>query len=106
MSNVGGSAGDGGFQFQAKIIAFVAVHMLAEAALTGLEQDIEDIPIAVAAETNGPGDDIRIELTQPLHFIELQAKKGLRVDSCSLTEFIAKRGGYASERERGKDMCQ
>ncbi|MGH2509240.1 MAG: hypothetical protein ACRDHZ_17810, partial [Ktedonobacteraceae bacterium] len=81
MSNVGGSAGDGGFQFQAKIIAFVAVHMLAEATLTGLEQDIEGIPIAVAAETNGPGDDIRIELTQPLHFIELQAKKGLRVDS-------------------------
>jgi len=81
MSNVGGSAGDGGFQFQAKIIAFVAVHMLAEAALTGLEQDIEGIPIAVAAETNGPGDDIRIELTQSLHFIELQAKKGLRVDS-------------------------
>ena len=80
-SNVGGSAGDGGFQFQAKIIAFVAVHMLAEARLTGLEQDTEGIPIAVAAETNGPGDDIRIELTQPVHVIELQAKKGLRVDS-------------------------
>lgn len=60
MSNVGGSAGDGGFQFQAKIIAFVAVHILAEIALTGLERDIEGIPIAIAAETNGPGDDVRI----------------------------------------------
>src|SRR5258708_6550835 len=80
MSNVGGSAGAGGVGFQAKIIAFVAVHILAEAPLTGLERDIEGIPIAVAAETNGPGDDIRIEFTQPVATIELQAKKGLRVD--------------------------
>jgi hypothetical protein len=63
-SSVGGSAGDGGFQFQARIIAFVAVHMLAGLALTGLEQEIEGIPIAVAAETNGPGDDIRVSLPQ------------------------------------------
>lgn len=80
MSNVGGSAGAGGVGFQEKIIAFVAVHILAEAPLTGLEWDIEGIPIAVAAETNGPGDDIRIEFTQPAATIELQAKKGLRVD--------------------------
>jgi len=81
MSNVGGSAGDGGFQFQAKIIAFVAVHILAEVALTGLEQDIQGIPRTVAAETNGPGDDIRIEFTQSLHIIEIQAKKGLHGNS-------------------------
>jgi hypothetical protein len=81
MSNVGGSAGAGGFAFQAKIIAFVAVHILAQRPLTGLERDIEGIPIAVAAETNGPGDDIRIEFTQPATTIELQAKKGLRVDA-------------------------
>lgn len=81
MNNVGGSAGDGGFQFQAKIIAFVSVHILAETAFAGLEQDMEGIPIAVSAETNGPGDDVRIELTQPASIIELQAKKGLRVDT-------------------------
>src|SRR5260221_741490 len=79
-SNVGGSAGDQGFQFQAKLIAFIAVHILAEARLTDLEQDIEGIPIAVAAETNGPGDDIRIEFAGPKHFIELQAKTGLHID--------------------------
>ena len=78
-NNVGGSAGDQGFQFQAKIIAFIAVHMLASASITNLEQDIEGIPIAVAAETNGPGDDIRIEFDRPKHFIELQAKKGLHI---------------------------
>jgi len=79
MKNVGGSAGDGGFQFQAKIIAFVAVHILAQTALTG--RNIEGVPVAVAAETNGPGDDIRIELILPEAVVELQAKKGLRGDA-------------------------
>lgn len=81
MSNVGGSAGEGGFDFQARLIALISVYILAENVFTGLGRELEDVPIAVAAETNGPGDDIQIEFSDNSKLIEIQAKKGLRVDS-------------------------
>jgi hypothetical protein len=81
MSNVGGSAGEGGFDFQARLIAFISIHILAETVLAELGRELEGIPIAVSAETNGPGDDIQIEFLDNVNLIEIQAKKGLRVDA-------------------------
>ncbi len=80
MSNVGGSAGEGGFDFQARLIALISVYILAENAFITLGRELEGIPTAVAAETNGPGDDIQIEFHHNAAPIEIQAKKGLRVD--------------------------
>jgi thymidylate kinase len=80
MSNVGGSAGEGGFDFQARLIAFLFVHILAGTVCPELGRELEDIPTAVSAETNGPGDDIQVELLQSVNLLEIQAKKGLRVD--------------------------
>ncbi len=80
MSNVGGSAGESGFDFQARLIALTSVYILAQRVFTALGRELEGIPTAVAAETNGPGDDIQIEFTDNGTPIEIQAKKGLRVD--------------------------
>ena len=81
MSNVGGSAGESGFDFQARLIALTSVYILAERAFTGLGRELEGIPTAVAAETNGPGDDIQIEFNDNSSLIEIQAKKGLHVNA-------------------------
>jgi len=79
VSNVGGSAGGGGFDFQASLIAYIAIYILAEISLPGLER--AGIPTAISAETSGPGDDVQIEFSDGEVFVELQAKKGLRADT-------------------------
>jgi hypothetical protein len=52
MTNVGGSAGEGGFDFQARLIALTSVYILTENVFTGLGRELGNVPIAVAAETN------------------------------------------------------
>jgi tetratricopeptide (TPR) repeat protein len=79
--NAGGSAGGGGYRFQASVTALLAVHMLVEQDLTDLINEIQEVPTAVSAETNGPGDDIRIEFSPSESILEFQVKHGLRVDS-------------------------
>lgn len=71
-----GSGGNGGYEYQAKGIAYVAVHILTAQQLDWIEQ-LNDIPIAVATETLGPGDDLNIKLKDGA-IIELQAKHGLQ----------------------------
>lgn len=80
MSSGSGSAGGGGYDFQARLSAFICIFILAQEPLRWVELEVPDIPIAVAAETAGPGDDIRIELAGINTTFEVQAKRGLRAD--------------------------
>src|SRR5215216_3267754 len=75
----GGSAAGGGFDFQNRIIAYIAAHMLCERELNWLRLGVPDVPTRVAAESGGPGDDVRIEIGERI--IEIQAKRGLRAGS-------------------------
>lgn len=75
-----GSGGGGGYEYQARAIAYIATHVLAHQSLQWIEHSTPDVPIAVAAETNGPGDDINITL-QDGTVVELQAKHGLKKDT-------------------------
>ena len=72
----GGIAVGGGINFQAVATAIVAVHILRGTPLNWLEGLCIDKPVAVWAESEGPGDDLRIELENN-STIEVQAKKGL-----------------------------
>ncbi len=72
----GGTAVGGGVNFQAVATAIVGVHILRGTALNWLEGVCSDKPVAVWAESEGPGDDLRIELENNSK-IEIQAKKGL-----------------------------
>ncbi|KAM3099304.1 hypothetical protein ACKFKF_15230 [Phormidesmis sp. 146-12] len=71
-----GSGGGGGYEYQARATAYVAVHILTEQKLDWIDHP-DDLPIAVAEETDGPGDDLNITL-QDGTTIELQAKHGLQ----------------------------
>ncbi|MCA1408237.1 hypothetical protein I6F26_24945 [Ensifer sp. IC3342] len=72
----GGAATSGGVNFQAVVTAFVAVRALRAVPLVWLEGIVSDVPVAVWAETNGPGDDICVELESG-DVLEVQVKKGL-----------------------------
>jgi hypothetical protein len=75
-----GSGGGGGYEYQARATAYVAAHILAQEPLSWLEHSAPDVPIAVAEETNGFGDDLNITL-QDGTVVELQAKHGLKKDN-------------------------
>lgn len=75
-----GSAAGGGFDFQARVIAWVAVHILAQRNLDWLRLQPPPIPVAVSAETGTPGDDVVVELAESEIELDAQAKKGLRAD--------------------------
>ena len=72
-----GSGGGGGYEYQAQATAYIAAHILTQKALRWIDHSTADVPIAVAAETDGPGDDINIQL-QDGTIIELQAKHGFK----------------------------
>lgn len=71
----GGAATAGGMNFQAAITAICAAHMLRGTPIRWLPTGADDTPTSVWAETNGPGDDVRLETSAGL--VEIQAKKGL-----------------------------
>lgn len=73
----GGSAFGAGANFQSSLTAIVASHILHGSPLGWLDGVCDDIPAAVWAESEGAGDDLRIELTDG-SAIEVQAKKGLK----------------------------
>lgn len=73
----GGTAVGGGMNFQAAVTVIVGIHILRGTALNWLEGICNDIPSAVWAESEGPGDDLCIELKNDSR-IEVQAKKGLK----------------------------
>jgi hypothetical protein len=72
----GGAAFGGGANFQATLTAIVGAHILRGTPLGWLDGICDDRPVAVWAESEGPGDDLRIELADG-SAIEVQAKKGL-----------------------------
>jgi len=72
----GGAATGGGINFQAAVSAIAYVYMARGQKLSWLEKVVEDVPVAVWAETGGPGEDIRL-LLKSGEIIEAQVKKGL-----------------------------
>jgi len=73
---VSGSGTFSGTNYQARILAHVYVHILAQARLNWLTP-IDDTPVGVSGETGGPGDDMQIEFGERHPAIEVQAKHGL-----------------------------
>lgn len=73
----GGAATGGGMNLQAAVIAIGFIHMARGRQLGWLEGLVDDAPIAVDAETDGAGDDVRLLLGQG-KTVEVQVKKGLR----------------------------
>ena len=63
--------------FQAVVTAIAGVHLINGSPLGWLKDAANDTPIAVWAETGGPGDDIRLELRDRA-VVEIQAKRGLQ----------------------------
>jgi hypothetical protein len=73
----GGSAGGGGYDYQAEAYALVAAKILAEEGLNWLETGCDRVPVSVRVETGTGGDDLRITLRSGAT-IEFQAKHGLK----------------------------
>jgi len=73
----GGKAIGGGMNFQANTTVIVAVHILRGIRLEWVDGTFDDIPLAVWAESEGSGDDIRIEFKDNV-VAEAQVKKGLK----------------------------
>ena len=73
-----GSGGPGGgYNFQARATAFVYAHVLAGQPLSFAAKRYP-VPLAVWAESGGPGDDLRVECHDGV-VVEVQAKRGLSV---------------------------
>lgn len=70
----GGTAAGGGINFQAAVTAIAGAHLLRGISLGWLP--VSDVPVAVWAESEGAGDDVRLELSSSIA-VEIQAKKGL-----------------------------
>lgn len=70
----GGTAAGGGINFQAAVTAIAGAHLLRGTPLDWLP--VGDVPVAVWAESEGAGDDVRLELSSTFS-AEVQAKKGL-----------------------------
>ena len=76
----GGSATASGMDFQAVVTAIAGVHLVSGSPLGWAAESVDDTPVAVWAETGGPGDDLRIELRGGT-IVEVQVKRGLNVSS-------------------------
>ena len=76
----GGQATTSGINFQATVTAIAGVHLINGSPLGWLDGLINDTPVAVWAETGGPGDDIKLELHDK-STVEVQAKRGLQTGS-------------------------
>ncbi len=73
----GGSAGGGGYDYQAEAWALVAAKILAQEGFNWVESGCDQVPISIRTETGSGGDDLQITLQSGAR-IELQAKRGLR----------------------------
>nr|WP_128795572.1 hypothetical protein [Corallococcus coralloides] len=85
---MGGDATFFGTTYQARVIAYIYVHILAGMRL-GWLSPVDDTPIAVSGETDGPGDDARIEFGDRHPAIEVQAKHGM-TGGAKLQEMLAR----------------
>jgi hypothetical protein len=73
----GGPTASGGFNYQAAVTAITMAHAASGAPLHWLEGVAYDAPTAVAAESGGGGDDIRLSFADGT-FAEIQVKSGLQ----------------------------
>ena len=73
----GGAAAAGGFDFQAALGAIACIHVLRGTSIKWTEDLTASHPTAVSFETDGPGDDISLELADD-SIVEIQARKGLK----------------------------
>lgn len=73
----GGSAGAGGYSYQAEASASILAKILAGDELTWIETDCTRIPVEILAETGQGGDDLQVHLESGA-VIEVQAKKGVQ----------------------------
>lgn len=74
---MGGSATAAGIRHQANAIAVVYVHVLGQRRLAWFGDGAKDVPVGVLGETDGPGDDIKIEFGGGFPTAEAQAKHRL-----------------------------
>lgn len=72
----GGAATGGGINFQAAVTTIAFSYMLRGRPLKWVEGLHDDVPVSVAAETGGSGDDIRL-LLRGGKSCEIQVKRGL-----------------------------
>jgi hypothetical protein len=75
-NRAGGSAGAGGYDFQAEVFALIAAKLLAREPLNWVDAEGERLPEAIYMETGTGGDDLRILLSDNI-IVDLQAKRGL-----------------------------
>ena len=66
-----------GMNFQATVTAIAGIHLIKGSHLGWLDGLVDDTPVAVWAETGGPGDDIKLELRDE-STVEVQIKRGLK----------------------------
>lgn len=76
----GGNATFSGTDFQSRVTAFIAVHVVAQRKLDGWCAPGGNTPIAIRMEQKTSGDDIYVELTNGCG-LDVQAKHGLSASS-------------------------
>lgn len=93
-----GNATFSGTSYQSRLLAYIYVHILTQRRLRWLERS-NDLPIAVSAETDGPGDDIRVEFVRgsAIESADIQAKHGFEAGQV-LSDFVNKVKHHYSKR--------
>lgn len=79
-TRAGGAATASGMNFQAAVTAITVIHLARGIPVGWLEGLVDDVPVAVLAETAGAGDDIQIQCSGG-EVVEAQIKRGLSVGS-------------------------
>lgn len=74
---MGGKATNEGTDFQARVTAYIAAHLLANQKLKGWSPAPGSVPHVLCLEQGTSGDDIRVELVDG-GYVEVQAKHGLK----------------------------
>jgi tetratricopeptide (TPR) repeat protein len=97
---MGGVAVFAGTAYQQRVITFVYAHVLAQMRLGWIDL-VDDTPVAVSAETLGPGDDMRIEFGDRHSPVEVQVKHGLTAGA-KLTDAIVGLGARLEADQRSK----
>ena len=92
----GGSGTAGGINFQAVVTAIAGVHLIKGSPLGWLDGLVNDTPVAIWAETDGPGDDIRLELRDK-STVEVQVKRGLQTGDRLWTSLMSLAHAIAAE---------
>lgn len=76
----GGSAAADGFDFHARIGAIAGIHALRSIPVQWTDDLTGKAPCSVSFETDGPVDDLSIQLSDD-RVVEIQIKKDLRADT-------------------------